>query len=153
MTSTDVIKYSDYPPYSTNDTIKRDKRFEEFASLVQTIKNIRDKKNKYFIKIHKIGVDHTYEIDDPILIRHFLLEIFEEINDDLIKNNKPYRISFGNEMFNRVIDENESYLKKKVLYDDNGTFNSFKLEDRLETLDKMVRSCSFNNQLFLNQKK
>ena len=55
-------------------------------------------------------------------------------------------------MFNRFIDENESYLKKKEFYDDNGTFNNFKLEDRLETLDKMVRSPSFSNQLFLNPK-
>ena len=55
-------------------------------------------------------------------------------------------------MFNRFIDGNESYLKKKEFYDDNGTFNNFKLEDRLETLDKMVRSRSFSNQLFLNPK-
>ena len=53
-------------------------------------------------------------------------------------------------MFNRFIDENESYLKKKEFYDDNGTFNNFKLED---FIDKMVRSRSFSNQLFLNAKK
>ena len=53
-------------------------------------------------------------------------------------------------MFNRFIDENESYLKKKEFYDDNGTFNNFKLED---CIDKMVRSRSFSNQLFLNAKK
>ena len=53
-------------------------------------------------------------------------------------------------MFNRFIDENESYLKKKEFYDDNGTFNNFKLED---CIDKMVRSRSFSNQLFLNTKK
>ena len=34
----------------------------------------------------------------------------------------------------------------------NFMMNNFKLEDRLETLDKMVRSCSFSNQLFLNPK-
>ena len=53
-------------------------------------------------------------------------------------------------MFNRFIDENESYLKKKEFYDDNGTFNNFKLGD---CIDKMVRSRSFSNQLFLNAKK
>ena len=30
---------------------------------------------------------HTYEIDDPLLIRHFLFKAVEEVNDDLIKNN------------------------------------------------------------------
>ena len=52
-------------------------------------------------------------------------------------------------MFNHFVDENESYLKKKEFYDDNGTFNKFKVED---CMDKMVRSCSFSNQLFLNLK-
>ena len=113
MTSVDVIKYSEYPPSSTNDTIKQDQLFEEFTILIETIKNIRDKKIKDFVKIYKIAVDHTYEIDNPILIRHFLLETVEEINDDLIQNNKPYRIDFGNDMFNHFVDENESYLKKK----------------------------------------
>ena len=113
MTSVDVIKYSEYPPSSTNDTIKQDQLFEEFTILIKTIKNIRDKKIKDFVKIYKIAVDHTYEINDPILIRHFLLKTVEEINDDLIQNNKPYRIDFGDDMFNHFVDENESYLKKK----------------------------------------
>ena len=66
MTSVDVIKYSEYPPSSTNDTIKQDQLFEEFTILIETIKNIRDKKIKDFLKIYKVAVDHTYEIDDPI---------------------------------------------------------------------------------------
>ena len=53
-------------------------------------------------------------------------------------------------MFNHFVDENEIYLKKKGFCDDNGTFNNFKLED---CIDKMVRSRSFSNQLFLNAKK
>ena len=43
-------------------------------------------------------------------------------------------------------------MKKKELQDDDGTFNNFKLLDRIKTLDKMVRSCSFSNKLFLNLK-
>ena len=144
MTSVDVIKYSEYPPSSTNDTIKQDQLFEEFTILIETIKNIRDKKIENSAKIYKIAVDHAYEIDDPILIRHFLLETVEEINDDLIENNKPYRINFVDDMFNHFVDENESYLKKKEFYDDDdGTFNDFKLEERLESLDKMARLWRF----------
>ena len=66
MTSADVTKYSEYPSSSTNDTIKQDQLFEEFTILIETIKNIRDKKIKDFLKIYKVAVDHTYEIDDPI---------------------------------------------------------------------------------------
>ena len=155
MTSVDVIKYSEYPPSSTNDTIKQDQLFEEFTILIETIKNIRDKKIKDSVKIYKIAVDHAYEIDDPILIRRFLLKTVQEINDDLIENTKPYRIDFVDDMLNHFVGENESYLKKKKkkeFYDDYGTLHNFKLEDCLETLDKIVRSCSFSNKLFLNPK-
>ena len=71
---------------------------EEFSSLVNTIYNTRNKKNKDFVKIYKIAVDHTYERDGPLLIRYFLLETVEEINNDLIKNNKPYRVHLGYNM-------------------------------------------------------
>ena len=79
MTSIDVTKYSEYPPSSTNDTIKQGQLFEEFTILIETIKNIRDKKIKDSVKIYKIAVDHAYEIDDPILIRRFLLKTVQEM--------------------------------------------------------------------------
>ena len=113
--------------------------------MIKTIKNIRDKKIKDVVKIYQIVVDYSYKIDDPISITHFLLETVEQINNDLIKNNKPYRVSFGDEMLNHFVDQNENYLKRKEFYDDDGTFNNFKLEDCLETLDKMKLLCQKNS--------
>ena len=89
------------------------------------------------------AVDQTYKIEDPILIRHFLLESVEELNNDLIKNNKPYRVNFGEEMSNHFADQNEAYLKEKGLCNDDGTINDFKHEDHLEYLEKLVKSWSF----------
>ena len=70
----------------------------------------------------------------------------------MIKNNKPYRVDFGYDMLNHFLNEDDAYYEKKEFYDDDGTFNNFKLLDRIKTLDKMVRSCSFSNKLFLNLK-
>ena len=47
--------------------------------------------------IFRIAVDYTFETKDLFLIRHFLFKAAEEVNDDLIKNNKPYRVDFGDE--------------------------------------------------------
>ena len=165
MTSTDIInhslypnstkdttKYSIYPGSSTYEDIKNNHLLEEFLSLVNTIYNTRNKKIKDFVKVYTTAVDHTYKINDVILLRHFLLETVEEINDDLIKNNKPYRVDFGYDMLNHFLNEDDAYYEKKEFYDDDGTFNNFKLLDRIKTLDKMVRSCSFSNKLFLNLK-
>ena len=146
MASVDVIKYTEHPPSFRNDTIKQDQLFEEFSNLIKTIKNIRDKKIKDVVEIYQIVVDYSYKIDDPISITHFLLETVEEINNDLIKNNKPYRVNFGDELLNHFVDQNENYLKRKEFYDDDRTFNNFKLEDCLEALDKMVRLWDFSNK-------
>ena len=145
MASADVIRYTEHPPSLRNDTNKQDQPFEEFSNLIKTIRNIRDKKIKDVVKIYQIVVDYSYKIDDPISIKHFLLETVEEINNDLIKNNKPYRVNFGDEMLNHFVDQNENYLKRKEFYDDDGTFNNFKLEDCLETLDKMKLLCQKNS--------
>ena len=128
MTSTDIINQSLYPN-STKDTIKQsvypgpytyediknNHLLEEFSSLVNTIYNTRTKKNKDFVKIYKIAVDHTYEIDDPLLIRYFLLETVEEINNDLIKNNKPYRVHLEYNMLEHFLNEIDSYYERRIL--------------------------------------
>ena len=91
----DTIKYSLYPrPSSTYEDIKNNHVLKEISNLVNIIYNTRNKKIKDFVKIYQIAVDHTYKIDDPFLIRHFLLETVEVINNDLIKNNKTYRVVF-----------------------------------------------------------
>ena len=136
----DTIKYSVYPNSSTYKDIKNN-FLEEFSKLVNTIYNSRNKKIKDFVRIYQIAIDHTYKIDDPLLIRHFLLETIEEINNDLIKNNKPYRVSFW-----------YNILWYKIFYNYDRSLNNYKLLERIEILNKIVRSCSFSNKIFLTIK-
>ena len=148
----DTIKYSIYPNTSTYEDIKHNNLLEEFSNLVNTIYNTRNKNIKDFVRVYQIAIDHTYKIDDPLLMRHFLLETIEEINNDLIKNNKPYRVSFGYNILNHFLNEDDAYYKKNKFYNDDGTLNDYKLSERIETLNKVVRSCSFSNNNFLTIK-
>ena len=79
--------------------------------LLQIIKDTRDSKIRDFLGAYKLANDITYKIEDCILIRHFLLETVEEINNDLSKNNTPIRISYSDRTYNQFVDENENYLK------------------------------------------
>ena len=108
----DTIKYSIYQGPYTYEDIKSNHLLEKISNLVNTIYNTRNKKIKGFVKIYKILVDHTHEIDDPLLIRHFLLETVAEINNDFIKNNKPYRVDFGYNILNNFLNEDDAYYKK-----------------------------------------
>ena len=65
----------------------------------------------------------------------------------MIKNNKPYRLDFGEEMYNHFVDENEAYYKKNKFYNDEN-----KLFERLEYLNKVIRSFTLDNKLFLMTK-
>ena len=80
----DTIKYSVYPNSSNYEDIKNNHILEEFRNLVNTIYDTRNKKIKGFVNIYQIAIDCSYKISDPILLRHFLLETVEEINNDLI---------------------------------------------------------------------
>ena len=151
MASADIINHSLFPNF-TKDTINQEHVIEEFTNLVETIKNIRDEKIKYFVNVCTTAVDHTYKIDDQILTRPILLITVKEINNNLIKNNKPYRLNFRDEMYDHFVDENEAYYKKHKFYTDDGTLNQNKLFERLEYLNKVVRSCTFGNRLFLMPK-
>ena len=74
--------------------------------------NTRNKKIKDIVNIYQTAVDHTYKIDDALLLRHFLLETVEEINKNLIKSKKPYRVDFGYNMLAHFLNEDEAYVEK-----------------------------------------
>ena len=68
-------------------------------------------------------------LKDPILIRHFLLATINEINNDLDKNNKPYRINFSDNTYNQFVAENVAYYQKNNLYNDDDTPNIDKIRN------------------------
>ena len=85
----------------------------ELESIPDIIKDITDKKIEDFVTIFRKAIDHTYEIDDPLLIRHLLFKAVEEVNDDLIKNNKPYRVDFGYDIGIYFLNETKTCWEKK----------------------------------------
>ena len=68
-------------------------------------------------------------LKDPILIRHFLLATINEINNDLDKNNKPYKINFSDNTYNQFVAENVAYYQKNYLYNDDDTPNIDKIRN------------------------
>lgn len=107
--------------------IKNDQLRKEFENTIHIVFNIRNKKIEEFLKYFRIAIDYTYEMNDPLLTRHFLFKAIEEVNADLIKNNKLYRADFGYEIAKHFINETEAYWQKQGFYNDNGTLNLFRL--------------------------
>ena len=97
MPSIDVINYPNNP--SNNNCLSTESMIwyniiQE--RLLQIIKDTRESKIRDFLGASRLTNDIIYKIEDCILIRRFLLETVEEINNSLIKNNTPIRISYSN---------------------------------------------------------
>lgn len=107
--------------------IKNDQLRKEFENTIHIVFNIRNKKIEEFLKYFRIAIDYTYEMNDPLLTRHFLFKAIEEVNDDLIKNKKPYTVDFGYETAKHFINETEAYWQKQGFYNDDVTLNLFRL--------------------------
>ena len=88
-------------------------------------------------------------LKDPILIKHFLLVTINEINNDLTKNNKPYRIDFSDNTYNQFVAENVAYYKKNNLYNDGDTPNINKIRNHLDYLNKLVTTFTGSDELYL----
>ena len=98
MPSIAVINYPNNPSnnncLSTESMIWYNNIIQE--RLLQIIKDTRESKIRYFLGAYRFTNDIIYKIEDCILVRRFLLETVEEINNSLIKNNTPIRISCSN---------------------------------------------------------
>ena len=81
----DEIKYWQYPDFPNTDTIKDDQLKKELEIIPDIIKDIRDKKINDIETIFRTAIDNTFEINDPLLVTHFLFKAVEEVNNDLIK--------------------------------------------------------------------
>ena len=136
MTSVDIRNPTPYP--TPTKYITKEELLKEYNNLIETIRKTKDKKIWDFELIYQILIDNLYMLEDPILIRHFLLLTINEINNNLDKNNKPYRINFSDITYNEFVEENKAYYKKNNLYNDDDTPNIDKICNRLDYLKKIV---------------
>ena len=111
-----------------HSTIEGEQLRKEIESIPDAIKYNKDKNIGKFLEIFRIAVDYTYEMDDPLLTRHFLLKAAEKFNDDLIKNDETYRIDFGYDISLHFLNETEVYYKKHEFYNKDGSINLFKVD-------------------------
>ena len=84
-----------------------------------------------------------------MLIRHFFLETLEEINNNLRKNDKQYRINFKYEMLFNFADEDKEYLAENELLNDDGNINENKLNLQLDCIEKVVTIYSPSKKLYI----
>lgn len=125
-----------------------------FDKLIERIKEKKTKKNNRFLIGYTLLVDCTFKINnkhinDILLIRHFLIQSVQEINNELSNNNEPYRVSFSKEFYHGFMDENKVFFQKYDHYNEDGTCNSDKSFAELNRLNFLVKKFVHSKEFYL----
>ena len=76
-----------------------------------------------------------------------------ELNNDLIKSDKPYRLDFGYDICLHFLNETEAYYKKYKFYNEDGSLNLPKVDHYMETLDMIIKINTIYAEFMLYPKK
>ena len=107
-----IINPSEYTKTATIGEITDEEYRKELINSINSVFDISTKKLRNYVNEYKLKIDSTYEIENTLLIRHFFLETLEEINNDLRKGNKQYRINFSYVVMFQFEEEDRKYLMK-----------------------------------------
>lgn len=84
-----------------------------------------------------------------LTIRHFFLESLEEVNNDLRKNNKQYRINLSWERIIEFEEEDKKYLKDYALYNNDDSINNYKLQQHTDLIENIVTTYTPRKKLYI----
>ena len=88
-------------------------------------------------------------MDNTLTIRHFFLESLEEVNNDLRKNNKQYRINLSWGRILEFEEEDKKYLKDYALYNDDDSINNYKLQQHTDLNENIVTTYTPRKKLYI----
>ena len=92
-----------------------------------------------------------FEIENTLLIRHFFLETLDEINKELKKINKDFRINIGPQLLSAFKERDEQYIKDYGICNLDGTIDNNKLQTHLQYTEKFITSFSNSKKLYIKR--
>ena len=86
-----------------------------------SFKNIVDNKIKAFEQsvIKNYNFEKTYELKNPVLRKHFIINAIEEFNNNLKLKNKNFRVNFDEDTYKYFIKLDHDCFKKQGCISDN----------------------------------
>ena len=142
------IEYLKYPPTSIDDI--RDKKLKAHSKSIPTlIDEIKDKKiNKFEESVRNFSNDKSCKLTNLLLKRHFLIKAVQEVNKELIKKKKTFRVDFSYHACLFFHNQTEFYWKKEGYYNDDGTISKFRVNQDHYILDLIIRKYT-NDKKFI----
>ena len=123
---------------------------DEITKYVDTpFKNIVDNKIKVFEKsvIKNYNFKKSYKLKNPILCKHFLINVIEEFNNKLTLENKNFRVDFDEDTLKYFIRIDHDYFKKQGCISDDKKIIPLKLYKEKCELNQVIKDKTNDNKL------
>ena len=118
------------------DDIKDETFKADSKRILILIDDIEAKKIREFEEsVRKTGCDKNYKLTNLLLSRHFLIKTVQEVNKELIKKKKRFRVNFTYDACILFHYRTEFYWKEHGYYNDNGTISIFHVNQDGYVLD------------------
>ena len=147
--TTDLIQPFEIKNYHTTDAIKDNDYREESINAINSIFIITNKKLNRFARVYRALINRELKMENRLAFRDFFLESLEEVNHDLRKNEKQYRINLCWQRITEFEEEGKEYLKDYTLYNDNGSIDNYKLQQQLDRIENIITTYTPSKKLYI----
>ena len=112
-------------------------------------KNIVDNKIKAFERssIKNYQLEKTYELKNPILRKHFIINEIEEFNNILTTENKEFRVDFDEDTRKYFIRLDHGHFKKQGCISDDEKIFPLKLYKEKCELNQVIKDNTSDTKL------
>ena len=88
-----------------------------------------------------------YELKDPVLRKHFIINAFEELNNNLALKNKNFRVDFDEDTYRYFIKLDHGYFTKQGCISDDEKIRLNKLYKEKCELNQVIKKNTNDKEL------
>ena len=147
--TTDIIQPFEIKNYHTTDDSKDNDYREELINAINSVFDITNRKLNRFVTVYRALIDREFKMDNTLVFRHFFLGLLKEVNNDLRKNDKQYRINLSWVRITEFEEEDKEYLKDYNLYNDDDSINNYKLQQQLDLVERIITTYTPSKKLYI----
>ena len=99
---------------------------------------LKIKNSEFEESVRKFSNDKNYKLTNLLLKRQFLIKAVQEVNKELLKKKKVFRVDFSYDACLFFQKQTEFYRKREGCYNDDGTISKFRVNQDHYILDLII---------------
>ena len=136
MNKADGNKFLSYITNNAKDEETREKLKYFFLSVTEN----RNKKSKSFQKsVKKFKNDENYKFIHPLIERHFLFKVVQELNEEAVKNKEGILVGFTDRIYEYFRRQKMLYCKRKWFFSEDGDLDEDAVNEEFNYIEQVIK--------------